>query len=369
MKYSDIISIILSFVGILLTIYSIKKSDNVSVSSEKKNTSNSLGIISAIYYQIKSFFENKRLLSGTIITIIISLLWAISNVSYRLLMIGDNNFLFISAYTLLSASFFCFLFSIILKGRKCNSVEKIELNALDFILIIIPNIINFCSFILALKYITATQVIILNKLNPLFLLLILSVFMKEKFTRVGVASLISSMCGVYVLLDIQGVSFILLIENTKVFGALLAIIAGISFSVLTVGFYRSQKNNINSPYYLKLKYMGYVFVYSFVLFSPVLPFIAIPKIDKILLLVIILNGLRLAIVYILYREAIRLTNPLFVSVVVSLEIIFTMILERYYLNTTITVSSVMGSILILGAIWSLIIDNQKKKSTFAEIIK
>jgi drug/metabolite transporter (DMT)-like permease len=368
MKYSDLISIFLSVIGILLTIYSIKNSDANKNLNDKNSYNNSVGVIKTIYRQIRSFIENKRLLSGTLITITISMLWAISNVSYRLLMIKDNNFLFISAYTLLSASFFCFLFSFILKDRKNINTEKIELNTLDFIFIIIPNVINFCSFILALKYITATQVIILNKLNPLFLLLILALFMKEKFTQVGVASLISSLCGVYVLLDINNIGFISLFESTKAIGAVLAIIAGISFSVLTVGFYKSQKHNINSSYHIKLKYMGYVFVYSFVLFSPVLPFIVIPKIDNLMLIVIILNGLRLAVVYILYREAISLTNPLFVSVVVSLEIIFTMFLEKYWLNSAITGSSVIGSILILGAIWSLIIDNQNKNSKFAEII-
>jgi drug/metabolite transporter (DMT)-like permease len=142
-----------------------------------------------------------------------------------------------------------------------------------------------------------------------------------------------------------------------------ALLAGFSFALFTAGLYWCNRSfGDESPISAKIWLMGRVFLYSYAIIVSVSYVIGI-HIDfayDIVGLVIALNGVRLALVYLLYNEAMRRIPPLAVSVLVSMEIVFTVALERWFLAEPMSSAFVIGTILIVAATWSLIVDNAQR---------
>lgn len=145
----------------------------------------------------------------------------------------------------------------------------------------------------------------------------------------------------------------------------MAIVAGFSFAVFTIGLYKSESFSDRYPLALKLRAMGYVLLFSYIPVVTLAFFLGYNiNYDPLCIWIIVLNGIRLAIVYVIYQQAIRLTHPIFVSVVVSLEVVFTIVFEIIWLKEEFPISLFLGALLIMGAIWSVMIENSRLESRY-----
>lgn len=362
-------STLLTIIGLILAGYSIylQKKDARSKTKGKKPSS----LLFLLFSATKGFLLNRRKLVGFALTVLMSILWGVSNVSLRFLAINNVDVFFTSSVMLITGALSCFFLSYFFKSFEPSNTKniKIDLDIDDFCLLVIGNSVNFLAFIYAVYFVSSSQVIILNKVNPLFVALLLSLFLKEKVSKASLASIVSIICGIYILVNIDNFS-IFLSPNDNLYGSFFAILAGFSFAVFTIGLYKTKSITNQSPIFIKLKFIGYILLYSYVILITIALFIGFKiTYDPFMILIVILNGIRLAVVYALYQEAVRLTHPIFVSVAVSLEVVFTIIIEIIWLNEKVHSHIIIGAILIMGAIWSMMAESSKLETKFQEMQK
>ena len=244
----------------------------------------------------------------------------------------------------------------IIGGAKRKSTIP-NFSRTDLLFIVGGNAANAVAFIYALQFISSSQLIILNKTNPLFLALLLYFAGQERISLAGLAAIVSTVCGIYVL--VGGPTFEISVADGGLLGSTLALLAGVAFAVFTFGLYRNIEHQKEAAIADRLWYMGWVLLWSYLLLATAGLLIGtkLPA-DAESWFWIGINGIRIAVVYLIYQQAIRLTDPILVSVVVSLEVLFTILLEQHWLSTPITMNVVLGAVLILGAIWSLILERR-----------
>jgi len=362
----------LTIIGILLSIYSVYL-QRIALRRGKRAARRRVPFLAVALNSLVSalkstmlFLGNRKKLAGLSLTILAAVLWGVSNVSLRFLTKEGTDPLFISSTMLIIGSIVCFVLSYAV-GRPAQGQEyptNPVLTRRDIVLIVGGNSVNFVSFLLAVSFITSSQVIILNKINPLFVLLLLSVFLKERVSKASIASIVATLCGMYILLNIQDPS-VFFRPDSNLVGSFLAIAAGFSFAVFTIGLYRSESFSGRYPLAWKLRAMGYVLLYSYIPVVTLTFFLGYEiNYDPLFMLIIVLNGIRLAVIYVVYQQAIRLTHPIFVSVVVSLEVVFTILFEIIWLKEEFPISLFLGALLIMGAIWSVMIENSRLESRY-----
>ena len=84
------------------------------------------------------------------------------------------------------------------------------------------------------------------------------------------------------------------------------------------------------------------------------------------LALILFNGIRIAVVYVLYSEAIRLTgHPVLVAAVVALEVPLTIGVETWFFVQPVSGTLIIGALIILIGVVSIIHENELLKRATA----
>lgn len=219
-------------------------------------------------------------------------------------------------------------------------------------IIVAANLASFLLFIYSLHFISASQTITLQKMNPLFVVIIAVLWLKKKPTTSTVSAVFLVILGAFLIMVNDQFGFT---GGPNVLGSGLAILAGASFAVFTVGLEKIEEDRLSRTQ--ALGFMTLVFVLSYIgivsigyLYGSSLTF------DYKVTGILLLNGLRVALVYGFYQAAVRRIGALLTCVVVALEVPVTMLWDWKLLNNVPGGRLAIGAIAILFGATTLIWD-------------
>lgn len=292
---------------------------------------------------------------GIIYSLVCVGLWSLGYVSLsyvtpRVDLLNINIVLLGSASLFLLASWgLAYLFD-----RTAGNAIKLNVNwktAAPWI-IVAANLASFLLFIYALHFISASQTITLQKMNPLFVVIVAAIWLRKKPTTSTISAVFLVILGAFLIMANDQFGFT---GGPNLAGSGLAILAGASFAVFSVGLERIEEDRLSRTQ--ALGFMFLVFVLSYIgilsigyLYGSKLTFDL--KVTGILLA----NGLRVALVYGFYQAAVRRIGALLTSVVVALEVPVTMLWDWELLNNVPGGRLAIGALAILFGATTLIWD-------------
>ena len=307
--------------------------------------------------------EKRDYVWGVIYSVICALLWSLSYVSLSYVS-ARATLLDINIVLLGTGSLFLFLGWCLcyLYERTAGVQPKLNINwkSVTPWIVVVMNLSGFLLFIYALDFISASQTITLQKTNPLFVAILSVLWLKKKTSKSTVAAvLLVTLGAILILVNDQ----FHLTESPALIGSLIAIGAGASFAVFSVGLEKLEEPKMSPTE--ALGFMSLVFIISYLGIVTV-GFIygRGPSLSFPVIMILIGNGLRVALVYALYQAAVRRMGALLASAIVALEVPFTMLWDYKLLHNTPGGRLAIGALAILfGAIalvWDRIMGAEPK---------
>ena len=202
------------------------------------------------------------------------------------------------------------------------------------------------SFIYAVKYITATQTVLLTKLNSVWTYLILWVLYRGDVRPIGLLGGLVAFSGVYLILGEEGG-----IRAESMLGSALAICSGLIFSVFSVSLEKDRSGKLSEGLRERLAFTTAFLTYALVLMLPMgiwfLP-AEMPRVSDVLWIAVG-GGVLLSATYCFYYAALTRLSSLQTVVTLSLTVPFTLFLERLFLEeSVISATFVVGGVLIVA---------------------
>lgn len=202
---------------------------------------------------------------------------------------------------------------------------------------------NFLLSILALSYVSASQAMSLNNVFPVFLALILVVRGKRSFSASTLATVVMVTLGAALLTVDDGFR---IGSGRHLMGSIIALCAGFSFAVWAD---RTDEVKARLPdAAARWRYLAGVFgvtgaasALAAVVSGPY------PALSAAGVLLVLFNGVRVAIVYALFEAAVRRVGPLLPTVLVVLQVPLTIVVERVWLGEPVSARVVMGALTIM----------------------
>jgi drug/metabolite transporter (DMT)-like permease len=209
------------------------------------------------------------------------------------------------------------------------------------------NIASFILFIYALNFISASQTITLQKINPIFVAIGTWIWLRRKPSRSTLATVFFVVSGTLLITANDRFGFT---GGSQITGSLYAILAGASFALFGVGIEKIEQSE--SGLAGRLRFLAMIFLISYIVIISIAYFRGrMISFDRIVLILLVLNGLRIAVVYALYYAAVRRLGALFASVLVAIEVPLTMLWDWLFLNTSPELRLIWGAVaILLGAI-------------------
>lgn len=290
---------------------------------------------------------------GVTCTLICGILWAISFVSLSVAAARVDIFE-INIIVLGSSTIFLYVAFLISKFRSREDGEPgyIRPNwaGVATWVVVIGNLASFVLFIAALYYISASQTLTLQKTNPLLIAIGTWIFLKKipSFKTFAVAMLVVLGTTLIMLDDQFQLKF-----QSEIIGSLLALAAGASFAAFSVGLDGIEESK--STLTTRLAFMTVVFCLSFFGIIAIAYFMGhVPSYDTESLNILLFNGLRVAIVYMFYYEAVRRIGALLTSILLAIGVPLTMVVDFLWLDREPGPGLVLGAVAILAgglALW------------------
>ncbi|MGI3212754.1 DMT family transporter [Roseovarius tibetensis] len=298
----------------------------------------------------------KPLLLGLSLALVCAVIWAIANVSLKHVSLGGADmFLFVGAMMAFAGALGI---SAAISVRKSSGFPTLSMNSFEIGLAFLGNFGNAIFFILAIAHISSSELIILGKTNPIFLALFLFYFLGERLTRASFLSVFVVFIGVVLLVsDPQLQEF--RPRNSSFVSYAFALLAGISFSVFSFALHLSNRRETDVRILDNLFTLAIVNLLtgiSLIVFAFLFIGVSLSVVDSTFVLWTIFNAIRLAFLYLVYKICMKYVGPVLASVLVMLEVPFTMVLEQRWVGLSIDVYLVVGAVLISAGIVSMIID-------------
>lgn len=297
-------------------------------------------------------------LSGGFLSLLCAAIWAASFASLNLVTPTVGT-LAINIHLMGFAALSLFLGSQI-AGRfetKGTPAQRPSVESGRLALLVVANLGNFVLSVLALSFISASEAMTLTNLSPLFLAFALWYRGKLSPSAGTFLALVLVLLGAFLLNVDPG---FVLRTGTAITGSLVAVAAGASFALWT--FTMDELKNAFETKSERMRTLALVFFISYVVlltysffFTP-----APPRLSTTDYAVLILNGLRVAVVHVLYVLAVKKAGPLLASVVVVLMVPMTFPFDRMWNNATISTQLVLGSLLIVLAAVGLLSDELRR---------
>jgi drug/metabolite transporter (DMT)-like permease len=301
--------------------------------------------------------KNEYLL-GSLLSLICAAIWAASYASLNLVSPSVGT-LSINIHLMGFAAISLFIASQI-AGRFNKATPRVAVQTPQsgrLALLVVANLGNFVLSVWALAFISASEAMTLNNLSPI--LLALALWYRGRLTPSAgtFLALVLVLLGAF-LVNID--SGFVLRTGSNITGSLIAIAAGASFALWTFTM-DELKSSFGTPAE-RMKTLALVFFISYVVlltyaffFAPKLP--ALSSMDYI---VLILNGLRVAIVHVIYVFAVKKAGPLLASIIVVLMVPMTFPFDSIWNKATISIQLIMGSVLVVLAAIGLLSDELRK---------
>ena len=294
--------------------------------------------------------SRKDYVLGVAYSLLCALLWSLSYISLSYVS-PKANLLAVNIVLLGSASLFLLVFwsaaEYCRAQRGRGQPRPIDWKSISPWIVVLTNLASFLLFIYALRFVSASQTISLQKTNPLFIALLTLIWLRKKPSKFSLSAVVLVVFGAILILANDQFRFD---DSNNITGSVIALLAGLSFAVFSVGIEKIEQEEVS--FMRGLGFMSMVFLLSYIGLVTIGYFEGdSPSFDKGTVGILILNGLRVAIVYGLYQAAIRRIGALLASVVVALEVPFTMVWDWRLLDHVPGTRLVFGAVAILiGAI-------------------
>jgi drug/metabolite transporter (DMT)-like permease len=304
--------------------------------------------------------KNEYLL-GSLLSLVCAAIWAASYASLSLISPTVGT-LSVNIHLMGFAAISLFIASQIASRFEAASAQTTPqaLQSGRLVLLVVANLGNFVLSVWALAYISASEAMTLSNLSPILLALALWYRGRLAPSAGTFLALVLVMLGAF-LVNID--SGFVLRTGSNITGSLIAIAAGASFALWTFTM-DELKSSFGTPSE-RMKTLALVFFICYValltyafFFNPKLP--TLTSLDYI---VLILNGLRVAIVHVIYVFAVKKAGPLLASVIVVLMVPMTFPFDSIWNKATISIQLIMGSILVVLAAIGLLSDELRKAKT------
>ncbi len=277
-------------------------------------------------------------------------LWGVMIPIIRYLIVNGVSPLFISIVRLWLGSLTLFLIVLLFKKKVDFRIQN---KKSFFILTIFGITLNFILMHIGLQFTYSNTTILLAYTVPIWVLLFMFIFFKEKLSFLKIIAVLVSIIGiVFVFLGNTVKSQILSVSIGDVF-ELLSAVTFAFFIVGSANFLKlNQISNID-----RLELLMKIFFFSAVFLTPALFFIDI-RFTLIQMLIILGLGIfQTAVAHGLWYYSISKISPVTISLVFNLIIIFSFIISWLFLNEKFNFYILIGGILIVISIF--ISENRK----------
>ena len=302
-----------------------------------------------------------RFTVGVMLTLACASLWGASHVIGKHVISSEADPLFVVAGRNAVSGIVILFISLVLAFRSEDSY-KIEFTRSSIVMIAgrsVSGLFYFMSF----AFLSATQAITLYKLNPLYTLAILLLVFPRSLTglsvlRVGIGVVLAITGSILAALSSQ--QSVTQFNDVPAVGIVYMVIAGVFWSAFVVSSESHTSSRIEGTrFWHRQRYVAYVYLLSSLPFAGwlVVKLLLVPELMNELRIdleavtqVCVLGGIS-GVIGTLYFEAIKRISSLLVSVIVSLEVFVTLMLEAIFLNHPITSLAILGAVTVItGAI-------------------
>ena len=286
----------------------------------------------------------KETTKGYLFGLMAAIFWGPHAVMVRYLT-SSVSWMSIAFIRLFIASIVLFLFLKFSK-RKKKIDWKIENKKWFLLVVFFGMFLNFVVFHWGLEYTTASNAMLLENTAPIFVLVFLAIFMKEKITKLDVLAVVATFIGVAVLVLKWG--DVGVFSTSEMFGNLLEIGAAASFAIFIIGSSKvfADTNDTRERLTNLLK----VFIATAILLSPSLLFTQFSLSLNDLIILISLGVFPTALAYWFWYEAAARISTIASALMFNLTIVFTFITAYIFLGEQITLKMLIGAALILVGI-------------------
>lgn len=278
---------------------------------------------------------------GYLFGILAAFFWGIHAVGVRYLS-NDIPGIVIAEFRVLGASFFFFIF-LLLRRTK---ISFRPVNIKWFLLVVLLGMcVNTVSFHWGLKYTTASAAILIESSAPVFVLLFLALFFKERLKNIEILAVIVTFFGL-ILISRSNLGDSL--GQGSWFGIMLELIAGITWGIFFLG---------SSKFFAKANTLNQRIMNLFILFFTC-AIILLPTLfafdysltvkDTIIILIMALFPSTLA--FACWYEAASRLSTITATLLFNLSIIFTMINSVIFNKESFTLTMIIGSVLIIAGV-------------------
>lgn len=301
------------------------------------------------------------ILWGVVWSLVCALLWSLSFVSLsyvsRSVDVFDVNIIMMG-----SASCFLLVAYLIVRARTAllgRSKQDVPEAAVDWRtwtpwIATAGNLANFLLFVYALYFISASQAITLGETSPVFVVLLTWFWLRQRLPISTLTAAALAVVGAILIVADQNFAFPM--NSSATYGSILAVCGGAGFAVFGTSLEKIErgKHSLSS----RLSFMGVTFAIScgVVLAVAYLAHRVPATIDNRSMTILVLNGLRVAVVYLLYQVAVRHIGALLAGILITLDVPLTMLWDSRLLHRQVVAKLVIGAAAILIAGFTLASD-------------
>ncbi len=249
------------------------------------------------------------------------------------------------------------IFAFLLLGVFSLNQKKhiITLFKKDSLLTIISGVIGYglmlVLFTLAIVHTTIANAFFLLFIEPIFVIALAAIFLKEKLTKQIIVATILSIIGVFIIFNPSG-------AGSNLLGNLYGIGAGIAYAIYIITSKQLGKNHNSTVVTLGtfLTALVFIFLATFFYESPVS--LTIPLITWVL---IILFGAVNVSAYFLLNYGLKHVTASYGSLLLLLEPVSASVFAFLFYKETLTLSTMIGSLFIISSIVYISLTNKKNK--------
>jgi drug/metabolite transporter (DMT)-like permease len=263
--------------------------------------------------------------------------WGTHSVIVRYLT-GDLHGLTIAALRLYIAAAILFAILKILKFPV-----SINLADRNLLIAVMSTVVNYIFFHIGLEHTGAANAMMLENTAPFFVLLFLFLIVNERIRPRDMLATGIAIIGVF--LTISGD---VALGGEGLEGDLLEIVAGVSWAGFMIASSRALKKSAGTGE--RINFLFSVFACSAVLLTPALFLYPIDASGNDIIWLVALGTIPTALAYYLWYEAAARVSAISASLMFTLSVIFTFINAYIFLGENMSVSTLIGAILIVSGV-------------------
>jgi drug/metabolite transporter (DMT)-like permease len=317
---------------------------------------------------------NRTQIAGVVLILSCSMLWGVEHVLARSIVSGNVDPIATVIWRQIATAIFIGLFALMIKPFSKFKAKKVPLHFdKDAILMIGGRGLAGVFYMLALTHLTASTTIVLYKLSGFFAFIFTLYMLAHRLPKFSIGVVVSGlMCS---LLGVAAASII----SGKLFGGdsglgyLFAILAPFCWGLFLVHSERHESSGLTkTDLYLRTAFLSKIIGISSII--PIVTFFLIPLLggsdfstEKLMVVPkdsfydITLLGLIQAGTAILYFESVKRISAVFVSVLVSTEILATIFLESLLFDLQLNMHIAVAAVLLTIGAYLVSTESQKFK--------